>query len=290
MKRNIIIYIFACFVFSITLSGQEKVLVYETFKDRRVINNHSSETLMKRKLDFRIGHRFGNMLGETGGWQTFYGLDNSTDIFIGFDYGLTNNVNIGISRTKGSNELRQNINSFMKAKLMAQDKQNNPLTITVMGMTTYSTMAQSQTEGVISSFPQIDHRFSFHSQLMLARKFSPGFSLQLNGGWTYRNLVYDYDKNDLVSAGIASRIQITRVMGLIVDVTYPFSTLRTVENGYYPAIGLGFEFETGSGHVFQLNLTNATGMSETDFIPYTTSNWSEGEFRIGFTISRIFNL
>lgn len=270
------------------VDGQD--LIYETFKDRRVINNHSVETLPKRKLDVRIGHRFGNLLGETGGWPTFYGLENSTDILTGFEYGLNDAIDIGINRTKGSSELRQNINALLKAKLMAQNTLNNPITVTVMGMTSFSTMAQSQAEGVISSFPKDAHRFSFHTQLMLARKFSSAFSLQVHGGWTYRNLVYQDDLNDLVSAGVSSRIQITRVLGLILDATYPFSALRTAENDYYPALGLGFEFETGGGHVFQINLTNAAGMSETDFIPYTRSNWMEGEFRLGFTISRLFNL
>jgi hypothetical protein len=270
------------------LDGQD--LIYETFKDRRVINNHSVETLPKRKLDVRIGHRFGNLLGETGGWPTFYGLENSTDILTGFEYGLTDALDIGLNRTKGSTELRQNINALLKAKLMAQNNMNNPITVTVMGMTSFSTMSKSQAEGVISSFPKDAHRFSFHTQLMLARKFSSAFSLQIHGGWTYRNLVYQNDQNDLVSAGFSSRIQITRVMGLILDATYPFSALRTTENDYYPALGVGFEFETGGGHVFQINLTNATGMSETDFIPYTRSNWMEGEFRLGFTISRLFNL
>ncbi|GLR16849.1 DUF5777 family beta-barrel protein [Portibacter lacus] len=270
------------------LIGQD--LIYETFKDRRVINNHSVETLPKRKLDVRIGHRFGNLLGETGGWQTFYGLENSTDILTGLEYGVTDAVDIGFFRTKGSSELRQNLNGFLKAKLMAQNTINNPITVTVLGMSSYSTMAKSETEGVISSFPLPAHRLSFHAQLMLARKFSPGFSLQIHGAWTYRNLVYEEDQNDLVSAGLSARIQITRVMGLILDGTYPFSNLRVAENGYYPALGIGFEFETGGGHVFQINLTNATGMSETDFIPYTTSNWADGEFRLGFTISRIFNL
>lgn len=270
------------------VDGQD--LIYETFKDRRVINNHSVETLPKRKLDVRIGHRFGNLLGETGGWPTFYGLENSTDILTGFEYGLNDAIDIGINRTKGSSELKQNINALLKAKLMAQNTLNNPITVTVMGMTSFSTMAQSQAEGVISSFPKDAHRFSFHTQLMLARKFSSAFSLQVHGGWTYRNLVYQDDLNDLVSAGVSSRIQITRVLGLILDATYPFSALRTAENDYYPALGLGFEFETGGGHVFQINLTNAAGMSETDFIPYTRSNWMEGEFRLGFTISRLFNL
>jgi len=287
MMKNILVVFILAFGASI-LHGQD--LIYETFKDRRVINNHSVETLPKGKLDIRIGHRFGDLAGETGGWPTFYGLENSTDILTGFEYGLTDAIDFGAFRTKGSSELRQNVNALLKAKLMAQNTRNNPVTVTVMGMTSYSTMAKSQAEGVISSFPKQAHRLSFHAQLMVARKFSPGLSLQLHGGWTYRNLVYEDDLNDLVSAGLSARIQITRVMGLILDATYPFSGLRTAENGYYPALGIGFEFETGGGHVFQINLTNATGMSETDFIPNTRSNWADGEFRLGFTISRIFNL
>ncbi len=276
--------------FSGLLFSQGVDQIYETFKDRHVINNHSVETLPKGKLDIRIGHRFGDIAGTTGGWPTFYGLENSTDILTGFEYGLSDKIDIGLNRTKGSSELRQNINATLKAKLMAQNTRKNPISVTVMGMTSFTTMEKSAAEGVISSFPKDAHRLSFHTQLMLARKFSPGFSLQVHGGWTYRNLVYDNDRNDLVSAGFSSRIQVTRVMGLILDTTFPFSSLRTAENNFYPALGLGFEFETGGGHVFQINLTNATGMSETDFIPYTTSNWTEGEFRLGFTISRIFNL
>ncbi len=91
------------------------------------------------------------------------------------------------------------------------------------------------------------------------------------------------------SIGAATRVQVTRTLGLVVDAMIPLIDSRTTELGYYPAIGVGFEFETG-GHVFQVNLTNARGLMETDYIPYTTSNWGDGEFRLGFTISRWFNL
>ena len=77
-KRNLLLIGFVLFAFGV---ADAQNFVYETFKDRRVINNHSVETLPARKLDIRIGHRFGNFLGETGGWPTFYGLENSTDIF-----------------------------------------------------------------------------------------------------------------------------------------------------------------------------------------------------------------
>ena len=52
------------------LTAQDEV--YQTFKDRWVINSYSVETLPKRKLDVRIAHRFGDFAGDAGGWQTFY--------------------------------------------------------------------------------------------------------------------------------------------------------------------------------------------------------------------------
>ena len=70
----------------------------------------------------------------------------------------------------------------------------------------------------------------------------------------------------------------------------PFSELRTTQEGFYNPIGVGFEWETGGGHVFQINFTNATGIMETDYLPYTQSNWGDGEYRLGFTISRGFKL
>ena len=49
------------------------------------------------------------------------------------------------------------------------------------------------------------------------------------------------------------------------------------------------EFETG-GHVFDINLSNSSGILENDFLPYTNKNWLQGQFRMGFTISRTFPL
>src|SRR6056297_1020473 len=73
-----------------------------TFADTRVISTHSTEMLPHRKLDFRVGHRFGDLAGAEGGWATFYGLENAADVAIGFDYGLTDRINIGLHRTKGA--------------------------------------------------------------------------------------------------------------------------------------------------------------------------------------------
>lgn len=285
MKTLILFLALLCTPF--LLSSQE---TFETFKDTRVINTHSVETLHSGKLDIRIGHRFGDLVGSSGGWPTFYGLENATDVMIGAEYGVSRTLTIGLNRTKGSGPLKRLVNGIVKYKVLAQKEDDStPLTITLLGVASASTMAKSDNPEVLNFFDSFSHRFMYTGQILVARKFSDNFSLQLIPSYTHRNVVDFNDENGLISLGFATRVQITKVLGLIVDGTFPFSELRTSDNGYYPALGIGLEIDTG-GHVFQVNFTNATGIMETDYIPNTLSNWADGEFRLGFTISRSFNL
>lgn len=272
--------------------------VFQTFKDRRVINVQSVETLPKRKLDVRISHRFGDFAGDNGGFKTVYGLENATDVLLGAEYGMSDNLTLGVFRTKGAGVLpdgtpglRQILNGVYKIRLIRQKEDSTaPITLTAVGITSLSTAEKiEEATEAIQSFPKFAHRMAHHVQLIAGRKFSDGFSLQVNAGYTYRNLVPSGDVNGIFSLGGATRIQLSKVVGLVADLTIPLSDSRTGDQGFYPALGIGFEFDTG-GHVFQVNFTNATAIMETDFIPYTTSSWGRGEFRLGFTVSRLFNL
>lgn len=279
-----------------SLPGQD--FVYRTFKDTRVVNVHSPETLPKGRLDIRIAHRFGDIAGEQGGWATFYGLEQASDVAIGGEYGISDRLTVGLHRSKGAGVsaegdagLRQMLNGVLKFSLTRQREDDIiPVSATFVGLSSLSTAEKIEgNENLIRSFPQFAHRFAFHGQLVLARKFSDGFSFQVMPAYTHRNLVPFEDENGMFSLGAALRLQISRTFGIVADATVPLINTRTVDAGYYPAIGLGLEIETG-GHIFQVNLTNATGIMETDYIPYTTTNWLDGEFRLGFTISRWFNL
>jgi len=279
-------------------SGQEaeeehiEEQIIQTFRHTRVISSHSVETLPARKLDFRVVHRFGDLAGENGGWPTFYGLESASDVEIGFEYGITDAIMVGISRTKGSGPLRQNVNNLLKVRIMNQERNGNlPFSLTAVGITSYSTMQKGDIPSQLNFFEKGSHRLTSHLGLHIARKFSDRFSAQFNAQWTYRNIVLEGDTNDLVSIGGGLRWQMTKGVGFLIDATLPMlSDLRTAENNYYPSLGFGFEFDTGGGHVFQVNFTNSTGISPTDYIPYTRSNWADGEFRMGFTISRLFSI
>lgn len=271
--------------------------VYQTFKDTRVINTPSVELIPRGKLDFRIGHRFGDAAGDAGGWPTFYGLEEAEDVMIGLDYGLRDNWMIGLNRTKGSGPLRQNINASTKLRIIEQEVNGRqPFSLVLYGLVSYSTMQRSTREDDLNFFRKPEHRLGYHLQLLMARKFADRLSLQVGAGWTYRNIVPFDDVNDVVHLSGAARIQVSKSIGIILDAVVPFGELRNEqvdEDGsrvFFPALGIGIEWETGGGHVFQMNFTNATGLMETDYIPYTTSNWLDGQFRFGFTISRLFTI
>lgn len=278
------------------LKAQDRM--HNTFRDTRIINAHSVETLPNRKLDVRITHRFGDIAGDNGGFQTLYGLENATDVLIGAEYGVSDYLTVGLFRSKGAGilpngtpGLNQLLNGIVKQRIFWQSTDNKmPFSLTFVGIASLSTAEKVDSEvTAIQNFSSFAHRMAYTGQLLIAKKYSFGLSLQVVPSITYRNIVLFNDENALFSIGGAARMQVSKFVGIIVDGTFPFSSLRNVDNGFYPAIGVGLEIDTG-GHVFQLNLTNARGIMETDYIPYTTTNWFDGEFRLGFTISRLFNL
>ncbi|MEO8732976.1 MAG: DUF5777 family beta-barrel protein, partial [Flavobacteriales bacterium] len=83
-----------------------------SFKSTRVINGQSLENLPKGVLDFRISHRFGFV---SNGIQDFFGLDQAS-FRLGFDYGLTDRLMIGIGRST----YQKTVDGFFKYKLLRQ--------------------------------------------------------------------------------------------------------------------------------------------------------------------------
>lgn len=271
---------------SITLSRAQQVQSY-IFKDRRVINTWSTEVLPKRVLDFRVSHRFGDFAGIAGGWKTFFGLENAADISIGFDYGLLDNVTIGIHRSKGAGPLNQLVNGQVMWRITTRGIER-PASLGFMAMTSVSTMPKSDNPSSLSFFPKFAHRFLYYGELVGAKKFNERISGSLGLNFVHHNYVQEINQSNLFALTAGIRIQLSRSFAILGEATYPISTTET-ENYHFP-LGIGFEWETGGGHLFQVNLINARGLTETDYIPYSRSDWSKGGFRIGFTIARKFRL
>ena len=102
--------------------------------------------------------------------------------------------------------------------------------------------------------------------------------------FVYRNLVASNDVNGLFSLGGAIRYSVNPKIGVIVEYYQNFHA-SDVRADNKNSLGVAVEWNT-FGHVFTINLTNSVGFGETQFIPYTFQDWTKGQFRLGFCISR----
>jgi hypothetical protein len=275
--------------------------VFATFKGAKVINAQTTETVKKKTLDFCITHRFGNIGDASGGGaHTLYGLDNISDVRIGFSYGITDNLTLGWGRSK-SKEL---IDVMAKFRFLTQTQDNHiPLSVAFYGDASYNPQVSGQFyNGAVfpADFKKNDlHRLSYVGQLIIARKFGSRFSIEILPTYQHRNFIVAninpdngaVESNDLFAVGAAARLKLTKRICLVADYFYTFSKFRTGNSTtpYYNALAVGIEIETG-GHVFHLNFTNATGIIENNFIPNTNDSWSKGGVKFGFNISRVFNI
>src|SRR5256885_2461714 len=113
----------------------KKEFVSATFKGLRIINAQTIETAKKHNLQFNIQHRFGDIAGTGGGIHTFFGLDAATDIRFSFDYGITDRLQIGVGRSRGTYPYRELYDGSTKFKLLRQTTNGKmPLSVTLFGV------------------------------------------------------------------------------------------------------------------------------------------------------------
>ncbi|HIF14397.1 MAG TPA: hypothetical protein EYQ86_03340 [Bacteroidetes bacterium] len=265
--------------------------VTATFKTTRIINSHSTEMVKAKHLDFRIAHRFGDMFGASGGAQTMFGIDNASDIRIGFEYGLNENFSLGFGRSKGGNTIKSIIEAYAKYKIIQQTKDNKKkISIVLISHMTASYMSATEDATLITSFENFAHRLTYVSQILIAKKFTNSFSLQVMPSYVHRNLVSYDDENGLFAMGVGGRLKLTKRFGVIADYFHCFRSQNTIGGlQHYNPLSFGIEIETG-GHVFHINFTNSRSISEGQFISNTSSDLMGGQFRFGFNISRLFVL
>jgi Membrane bound beta barrel domain (DUF5777) len=250
--------------------------VSATFKGIKVINGHSVETVGKKNLVYGIQHRFGRI---NGGAYQFFGLDQAT-MRMYFEYGLTDNLMVGIGRS--TNE--KTYDGFLKYKMVKQGIGAGtwPVTITALGATSYRSLKLPLE--VMSGV----QRTTYVGQLLIARKFSENFSLQISPTLVHRNLTNtNAEENNVFAVGFSGRYKLSRRFSLTGE--YYYTLPDQIDVNYQNALSFGVDIETG-GHVFQLHFTNSLGMIERQFITETTGTWGKGDVHFGFNLARTFTL
>ena len=262
------------------MDGDQKAVDVVISKSTRYVLSQTTETIKQGNLNFQVIHRFGDFAGTNGGPQTDFGIDRINDVYIGFEYGITDNLTVDFGRSTIGEMLQWELKY---ALLHQKSEDSSPIAITALGQ--YAIRPYQ-------SFTTYSSRVSYLGQVIFARKFSNDFNLQVSPTYVSNNTPYPNvpgSEPSFFALQAAARVAINKHMGFILDYAHPFSTFRSNNVNFQDPIGLGYEVETG-GHVFTLNLTNANAVNEINYLSNTQNQISKGQFRMGFTISRMFDL
>lgn len=258
-----------------------KDYVLSTFGGTRLVNTHTTEIHKRGKLDLRISHRFGEL---KDGYENLWGIDGPANIRIGLDFSLLDNVAIGIGRSSN----KKLTDAFLKIRMFRQTYQGFPVTIAWISSVSRTNVKDPNKGKLNAIYLYPSSRLAYMHQVLVSRKFTAQFSLQVAPTLIHYNLVEKLtDKNDMFVVPVIARYKFNRWLSATTE--YGIRTFRYVRDKtlYTNSFSLGMDMETG-GHVFQIFVGNSFGINEVQALPYTTGEISKGEVRIGFNVSRVF--
>ncbi len=248
------------------------------FESSFLINNPTNVLFSHKTLEIQIKHRFGLI---NGGENDLVGIWAPSNIRLGFSYAIGDRWTLGFGTTKFDR-----LQDFsLKVGILRQTRSNKiPVSVSYYGN---FAIDASKNENFKFDFD----RFSFFNQLIIARRFSSKFSFQLAPSISHYNLVENGMRNDMVALALGGRYKISPQTSVQLDYSQPFSqhpggTSQTT--GPEPGVSLGVEFST-SGHAFQLFITNYNGIVPQKNHMFNQHDFFEGDFLIGFNITRAYH-
>lgn len=241
------------------------------FKTTKVVNLQSIEMLAAGVFDFKMNHRFGSI---NNGAVNAFGLDLAT-IRFGGEYGINKNLMAGIGRSNLGDI--KNVDAYVKYRILRQVK-GNKMPFTAM-------LFYGIENKIGPEYDQLDYtyRLTHTAQLIIGKKVSDGFSLQLSPTVNIRSYFGNTVSN--IALGIGMRQKLTKRTTMNLEYIPVLTNNEYIQN----SLSVGFDIETG-GHVFQIHFTNSKGLNEAQFIANTKDTWDTYGIRFGFNLSRVFTI
>ena len=258
------------------------------FESTWLIDNQSVVVPIKGTFQMDILHRFGVV---KNGFDDLYGVFAPSNIKLGFNYTVIDNLSLGLGLTKGNMTWDFNV----KYAFLQQTRSGStPLSLTYFANAAVD--SRPETGGDPGLFLNGSDRLSYFHQLIIARKVSDAFSIQLAPSYSHYNAVAafinsegeieGFMKNDHLAIAISGRYMIKDQLSLIASYDQPITEHLSNNPNY--GLAFGIEMSTSS-HAFQIFVGNYK-----DIIPqrnnvFNKNDIGDGEILIGFNITRLWN-
>ncbi|MDJ0645453.1 MAG: DUF5777 family beta-barrel protein [Flavobacteriaceae bacterium] len=251
-----------------------------TFKFSRISFGHSVQTRKDGTLDVFITNRFWNTPADRS--QSFF-VDRLSTRFA-LEYGVSDRLMFGV----GGTTFDGRFDSFLKYKLVKQrvDGNGSPFSLSLFQNASYfsESLSGSRYDAISSG------RFSFTTQLLVAKKITPKFSLQVSPTFIHRGLVYGpEDPQNHFAVGFGGRYKLGAHVSFVSEYYYVANPLKSIDT--YGPFSIGVNWEL-SDVMLQFMLTNAVSTVEDAFIAQTRNNFNfkNPNLNFGFNFTYTFHL
>jgi len=247
-----------------------KEVEYEraAFESTSLIESQTNRVYSKGTIEMVMNHRFGLV----NGTNDMIGIWAPADIRIGVNYSVTDRITLGFGTTK-DNRLQD---FSLKGALLRQTVDGKmPVSVTYYGNAAVSALPKE-------NFYHTSDRWSFFNQLIIAKRISKAISLQIAPSYSHYNVVDAPMSNDLFAVELGGRAKVTSDMSILLDVNQPFTSQEIAPKSGF---SIGTEFST-VGHTFQIFVSNYRGIVNQQSNMFNQNDFFEGDFAIGFNISR----
>jgi hypothetical protein len=259
---------------------KDKRPVKDVWESGYLINNQTSTVPTAKTLEFIIQHRFGLLTSKE---FDFAGLYAPSNIRIGFNYTLSDRLQLGIGSTK--NNKLQDIT--WKYAILRQTRSGSiPLNITYFGDAAIDVRKDI--------FPDITNRLSYYHELIFSRKFSKAISLQIAPSFSHFNMVDSLVKHQNIGVSFGGRVKITDAVAITFEYNQNFTAQDAIKEKdekvivVKPNLSIGIEAAT-SAHAFQVFITTGQSIISQHNMLYNSNDFSKMEFCIGFNMTRLWN-
>lgn len=260
---------------------EEPQYVMSTFKGNRLSIGHSVETRKKGALELTFMSRFWNI------------QEPMNDNFIadrmcarfGVDYAFTDRFTAGV----GYGPPNGIIDAYVKYRIIRQgiDGSGSPVGITGLQTGTYRSRQLTGVEDRTGDF--ID-RTAYTSQLLIARKISTDFSLQISPTFVHRSSSSSpLDDNNHFALGFGGRYKVGNHVSVVSEYYYVANPIESIQT--FDAFALGVNWDVRN-ILLQFTMTNNQIFTEDTFITQTFRNFNfkDGNFFFGFNATYYLQL
>ncbi len=238
------------------------------FWGTRLINLPTTQSVGKGRLLFRISHRYYPAI--KSGYNSLYGLDGPAVILLSFGYGLRDNLDLTLARTKLDKEVELSLKWVMF-------EQGKILTLPFSAALNIGGRLVTQSQPDRKVFRADNMKFNL--QVILSHQVNNAMSLVLVPAYSSNTNHWDPSSEGTFALGTGGRWMIFDDFSIIWEWVPVLAGYKDNSNGW----GLGIEKKIG-GHVFQVFILNSTGLTSDQFIP----GGEDRNLRIGFNIFRKF--